>query len=159
LRTSLAGFDSAKVANQSQQRTVISNTGFSESSGAPAPAPAHPAIAKSVFGDAAIEEPAPHAARAAAVPGLSSPVDILSKPRTAYTAEARALGLEGEVLVEVVFEAGGTVRVVRLIKGLGHGLDENALVAARGIHFRPARQGGVAVDATAVVHIQFQLAD
>jgi protein TonB len=72
--------------------------------------------------------------------------------------EARALGIEGEVLVEVVFEAGESVRVVQLVKGLGHGLDENALAAAREIRFRPARRGGIATDATAVVHILFQLA-
>jgi TonB family protein len=89
---------------------------------------------------------------------LTTPVDILSKPRPAYTAEARALGVEGEVLVEVVFESGATVRVVRLVKGLGSGLDENALAAAREIRFRPARRAGIATDSTAIVHILFQLA-
>jgi TonB family protein len=68
------------------------------------------------------------------------------------------LAIEGEVLVEVVLEASGRVRVVRLVKGLGHGLDENAQAAAREIRFRPALKEGVPADSTAVVHILFQLA-
>ena len=60
------------------------------------------------------------------------PVVILEKPNPIYTDEARKLGLEGEVLVEVVFPAsGGPVQVVRVMKGLGHGLDEAAMRAAR----------------------------
>jgi TonB family protein len=68
------------------------------------------------------------------------------------------LGIEGEVLVEVVLEASGRVRVERLVKGLGHGLDENAQAAARAIRFRPALKEGVPTDSTAVIHILFQLA-
>jgi TonB family protein len=68
------------------------------------------------------------------------------------------LAIEGEVLVEVVLEASGTVRVVRLVKGLGHGLDESAQAAAREIRFRPALKEGIPADSTAVVHIVFQLA-
>jgi hypothetical protein len=41
---------------------------------------------------------------------------------------------------------------------LGHGLDENAIAAARAIQFRPAKRGDTAADSTAVVHIVFQLA-
>ena len=59
------------------------------------------------------------------------PVEILAKPNPQYTDEARKLGLEGEVLVQVVFPASGPVQVVRVIKGLGHGLDESAMHAGR----------------------------
>ena len=44
------------------------------------------------------------------------------------------------------------------VRGLGYGLDENAVAAAEAIHFRPAERAGVAADSTAVVHIVFQLA-
>ena len=88
-----------------------------------------------------------------------TPVEILSKPRPAYTAEARARNIEGEVLLEVQFSASGDVRVLRVVQGLGHGLDETALAAARGIRFRPATRDGAAVDSTAIVHIVFQLAN
>jgi TonB family protein len=88
----------------------------------------------------------------------TQPVEIVSKPDPAYTQEARALKLEGEVLIEVVFEASGQVRVLRVARGLGHGLDESAIRAAQQIRFKPARRDGQAVDFPATVHIVFQLA-
>ena len=47
---------------------------------------------------------------------------------------------------------------MRVVRGLGHGLDENAISAAQSIRFRPAQRGGAPVDTTAIVHIIFQLA-
>jgi TonB family protein len=85
-------------------------------------------------------------------------VEILFKPRPAYSEEARRLKIEGEVLVEVLFAASGEVKVVGVEKGLGHGLDEAAVQAAANIRFKPAKRGGVAVDSTAVARITFQLA-
>jgi TonB family protein len=84
--------------------------------------------------------------------------EVLSKPTPAYTAEARALKLEGEVLLEVVFSASGKIQVVRIVRGLGHGLDEAAIRAAEQIRFKPATRGGAPVDSTATLHIVFQLA-
>ena len=86
------------------------------------------------------------------------PVVILEKPNPVYSEEARRLGLEGEVLIQVVFPASGAVRIVRVSKGLGHGLDEAAIRAAQQIRFKPALQQGTAVDFPATVHIVFQLA-
>jgi TonB family protein len=87
------------------------------------------------------------------------PVVILAKPRPVYSAEAIKLNLEGEVLLEVVFPAsGGEVQVNRVIKGLGHGLDEAAMRAAQQIKFKPALSNGHPVDFPAVVHIVFQIA-
>ena len=87
-----------------------------------------------------------------------TPVEILEKPKPKYTDEARRLGVEGEVLVEALFPRSGTVRVLRVIHGLGHGLDENAVAAAQAIRFRPATRAGRPVDSTAVVHILFEIA-
>lgn len=89
----------------------------------------------------------------------SKPVEIVSKPRPAYTAEARQLHVEGEVLVEVTFAASGQLRVGRVVRGLGHGLDESALRAAQQIRFRPAQRDGTPYDSTALVHIVFELAE
>jgi TonB family protein len=87
------------------------------------------------------------------------PVVILAKPRPVYTAEALKLNLEGEVLLEVVFPAsGGEVQVNRVVKGLGHGLDEAAMRAAQQIKYKPALSNGHPVDFPAVVHIVFQTA-
>ena len=83
---------------------------------------------------------------------------ILSKPRPDYTEQARRLRLEGEVSLRVLFSASGEVKVLRILKGLGHGLDENAIRAAENITFKPAQQDGRAVDSTANVYITFQLA-
>jgi len=84
--------------------------------------------------------------------------EILFKPRPAYTDEARRLRIEGEVLLEVLFAASGEARVLRTLRGLGHGLDESAIAAAHEIRFRPARRGDAPVDSSAVVHIVFQVA-
>jgi len=87
-----------------------------------------------------------------------TPVEIISKPNPAYTDEARELKLEGEVLLEVLFGANGQLHVNRVVRGLGHGLDEAAIAAAGKIQFRPATRNGSPVDSTAIVHVMFQLA-
>jgi TonB family protein len=86
------------------------------------------------------------------------PVEIVSKPMPKYTDEARKLNLEGEVLLEVMFGANGELHVNRVVRGLGHGLDEAAVTAAAKIKFKPAQRNGAAVDSTAIVHVMFQLA-
>ncbi len=86
------------------------------------------------------------------------PVEIISKPKPVYTEQARELGLQGEVQVEVVFTATGAVKVIRVTRGLGHGLDEAAVRAAEQIRFRPAQRAGRAVDFKAIVNIIFRLA-
>jgi hypothetical protein len=50
------------------------------------------------------------------------------------------------------------VRVNRVVKGLGHGLDEAAIRAAEQIKFKPALSNGHPVDFPAVIHIVFQMA-
>jgi TonB family protein len=86
------------------------------------------------------------------------PVEIVFKPKPDYTEEARKMKIEGEVLVRVLFTAGGEVRVIEVVKGLGHGLDETALHAAQQIKFKAAQRDGQPIDSTATVHIVFQLA-
>jgi TonB family protein len=85
-------------------------------------------------------------------------VEITYKPQPVYTDEARGLKLEGEVLLEVMFNANGTLHINRVVRGLGHGLDEAAIAAANKMRFKPALRMGQPVDSTAVVHVMFQLA-
>ena len=120
------------------------------------PVAAHTEITTGHFGDASTAVGS--RSSKASGPAISSAAEILSKPRPSYTEEARHLRIEGEVLLEVLFAASGETRVLRTIRGLGHGLDENAISAARAIQFRPAKRGDAPVDSTAVVHIVFQLA-
>jgi TonB family protein len=84
--------------------------------------------------------------------------EITFKPNPVYTDEARRLKLEGEVLLEVMFGANGQLHVNRVVRGLGHGLDEAAIAAANKMRFKPALRNGQPVDSTAVVHVVFQLA-
>ena len=85
-------------------------------------------------------------------------VEIVFKPSPLYTNEARQAKLEGEVLLEVMFGADGHLNVNRVVRGLGHGLDEAAVAATNKMRFKPALRNGVPVDSTAIVHVVFQLA-
>lgn len=87
---------------------------------------------------------------------LSTQVEILYKPKPVYSDEARKLNVEGEVLLEVMFGANGDLHVNRVVRGLGHGLDEAAIAAANKIKFKPAQRNGSPVDSLSIVHVMFQ---
>lgn len=115
-------------------------------------------IRQGAFGDAEAAPPQAPAKPASPPIARMVPAEIISKPTPAYTEEARHLHVEGEVLLEVTFESTGTLRVLRVVRGLGHGLDESAIRAAEQIRFKPALRDGQPADSTAVLHIVFQLA-
>lgn len=83
---------------------------------------------------------------------------ILSHPTPEYTAEAKQLKIQGDVILRVTFGANGRVVVLGVVHGLGHGLDDEARRAAEQIHFRPPTRSGQAVDITTNITITFQLA-
>ena len=85
-------------------------------------------------------------------------IEVMSKPAVQYTAEARELKIQGDVVLSVTFLASGQVRVESVVRGLGHGLDEEARRVAQQIRFHPATHGGHAVDLTTKITISFQLA-
>jgi len=114
-------------------------------------------VATGGFGSEQVVHGGPKIAQLDAGPA-STPVEITFKPNPVYTDEARSLKLEGEVLLEVSFSANGTLHVNRVVRGLGHGLDEAAIAAANKIRFKPAMRNGQPMDSTAVVHVTFQLA-
>lgn len=118
----------------------------------------HGTVAAAGFMASADAPKAPARTSVMTVADNEKPVEILSKPRPDYTDEARKNRLEGEVLLRVRFAASGDARVVEVIRGLGYGLNENAIRAAEQIRFKPALRGGQPVDSTAIVHIVFQLA-
>src|SRR5437016_13031406 len=119
---------------------------------------AHGAVRQGGFGDADAAATAQARPKPAEQAPKVLPAEIISKPLPVYTEEARKLRVEGEVLLEVIFEASGQVRVLRVVRGLGHGLDEAAVRAAEQIRFKPALRDGQPADSTAVLHIIFQLA-
>ena len=85
-------------------------------------------------------------------------LEVLSKPAVQYTAEARQLKVQGDVVLRVTFTASGQVIINSVVRGLGHGLDEEARRVASQIRFRPATRNGQAVDLTTNITITFQLA-
>lgn len=88
----------------------------------------------------------------------TTPLVLLSKPRPGYTEEARKLKIQGDVTLQVNFKATGQVDVLRVVSGLGYGLDQLAQDAARRIQFKPATRDGHPVDEVTVIHVTFQLA-
>jgi TonB family protein len=114
-------------------------------------------VATGGFGAEQVVHGGPKIAQADSGPATTS-VEITYKPQPVYTDDARNLKLEGEVLLEVSFGANGMLHVNRVVRGLGHGLDEAAAAAANKMRFKPAMRMGQPVDSTAIVHVLFQLA-
>ncbi|WP_263383835.1 energy transducer TonB [Granulicella arctica] len=84
---------------------------------------------------------------------------VVFKPRPEYTAEARAMHLEGTVSVRLRVSSAGSVEVLGVSSGLGHGLDQAAESAVRGTRFQPALDAsGHPIDWEGVVNVAFQLA-
>jgi protein TonB len=79
----------------------------------------------------------------------------LSVPQPAYNANARAAGIEGKVRVRLTVDETGKVVDVAIISGLGYGLDEAALAAAREASFEPATACGKPIRATFTISMRF----
>jgi TonB family protein len=140
-------------------RGVVASAGFGGGVATADPHPARGTVRQAGFGDADVAAaPTVQSRSAAPVASKVVPAEILSKPLPIYTEEARARKVEGEVLLQVVFEASGKIHVLKVVRGLGYGLDDAAVHAAEQIHFKPALKDGQPSDSTALVHIIFQLA-
>jgi len=154
-----SGFGRSAAASTSlQQNRVVSESGFGDTASREQPRAAAPAQVKQAgFANAPATEKVRRVAETPAAPAVTA-VQVISKPTPVYTAQARELRIEGDVILEVDFSASGSLRIVRVIKGLGYGLDEAAVQAAEQIQFKPAISQGRAVDSRAHVHIVFRLA-
>ena len=89
--------------------------------------------------------------------GPTIAVNVLSKPRPGYTEEARKNQVQGTVRLKVTFGANGQITNVTPIAGLGYGLTEKAIEAARQIRFEPAKKGGVPYTVAKEVTYTFNL--
>ena len=140
-------------------RGTVASTGFGNGIATPPSSGGgkHGTVQSGAFADLTVEDSAPKK-KAAASDSPTTMVNILDKPRPQYTAEGRSLKLEGDVVLEMVFQANGTIQVNRVVSGLGHGLDEAAMRAAQQIKFKPAKRDGQPVDFPARVRIEFRLA-
>lgn len=86
-----------------------------------------------------------------------TPPSLQREVQPLYTEDARRRGIEGDVLLEVVVRSNGAVGDVRIVRGLGGGLDERAVAAVRQWLFAPARRHGTPVDVLVEVAVEFRL--
>ena len=74
-----------------------------------------------------------------------------------YTEEARQRSISGEVVMEIVVRRDGSVGDVRILRGLGGGLNDRAVQAVRQWRFAPATRLGSPVDVIVEVGVEFRL--
>jgi TonB family protein len=86
-----------------------------------------------------------------------TPVKIISKSRPGYTNDARNNGVKGVIRILALFDINGKVTQAFVVKSLGHGLDEQALRAARGIQFEPAKRNGVPYAVMKMIEYSFDI--
>jgi protein TonB len=82
---------------------------------------------------------------------------VLTSAQPDYPDAARAAAIEGRVRVEARIAADGSIGEVRVLEGLGHGLDEAAIAAVRRWTFSPATACGQPVAATFTARLTFRL--
>jgi periplasmic protein TonB len=84
--------------------------------------------------------------------------EVTFKPTPFYTEEARKARKEGIVVLQAVIRADGTVGDIRVIQGLGYGLDESAIQTIAGKwKFKAARLHGAPIDFRAQIEVTFRL--
>jgi TonB family protein len=74
-----------------------------------------------------------------------------------YTAEARAKKFNGNVQVYLWIDPNGNPSHVRVVRGVGMGLDEKAVEAVRQYKFKPAMQDGKPVKVDMYIDVNFSL--
>jgi len=86
-----------------------------------------------------------------------TPPSVLREVRPDYTEDGRRRNIEGDVVLEIVVRRDGAVGDVKLLQGLGAGLDQRAIEAVRQWRFSPAQRQGVPVDVIVEVAVEFKL--
>jgi len=127
--------------------------------------PGGAATNEGAFGNAKVGSAGIPAAVAVVTPMVAAPATPSSTqaevaiPKPAYTDEAKQLKIQGSVVLRVTFYANGQIQVLGVLRGLGHGLDEEAKRAVQqGRVIRPATVNGKPMDSTTNITITFQLA-
>ena len=92
-----------------------------------------------------------------AVARVTQPLRITYKQKAQYTDAARTNGVQGTVTLRVTFLASGGIGSITTVKGLPHGLTEQAIAAARSMRFEPEMVGGAARTTTRPVSFTFNI--
>ena len=156
-----ANFGGPRLGGDSRGRTrpkVAAASSFGAATVREAPGKVSGTVRPVVFEEIVVEQQPRERPPAKTEENLSSLVQIIEKLRPTYTAAAREQQIEGEVLLDVLFQASGTIQVLGVIQGLGYGLDTRAVEAVRKIRFKPAEREGKPINSRARVRITFQLA-
>jgi TonB family protein len=82
---------------------------------------------------------------------------VLYKEKARYTDEARKNGVQGIVVLSVIFAADGNITAIQVVRGLPDGLNERAIEAAKKIKFRPAIRDGRPVSVRGNLEYSFNL--
>jgi TonB family protein len=88
--------------------------------------------------------------------GISAP-QAISAPDPEYTEEARRAKTQGTCILWLIVDAAGKPRDVKVVRGLGYGLDAKALEAVRQWRFQPSLKDGKPVDVQISVEVAFHL--
>jgi TonB family protein len=79
-------------------------------------------------------------------------------PRPDYSEDAKKKKIQGDVWLEVLITLEGKVTDIKIIKSLGYGLDEMAVIAVKKWRFRPPTSpNGMPIRILATIQVQFQL--
>lgn len=70
--------------------------------------------------------------------GITTPICVVC-PYPVYTDEARHVKVQGTVTLRVLVGADGKAAQIRVVRGVGYGLEERAIETVRGWRFTPAR--------------------
>jgi TonB family protein len=89
--------------------------------------------------------------------GVTQNLKILAKPKPSYTDSARQNQVQGTVVLKVMFLANGSIGSISTVKGLPNGLTEQAIAAARGMRFEPAKIDGQGRDVSKTVEFTFSI--
>ena len=88
--------------------------------------------------------------------GVTAP-SLIDKVEPQYTEEARLAKYQGTVVVMVDIGSDGIPRNMKVIRGLGLGLDERAVQAISQWQFKPGTKDGQPVPVTATIEVNFRL--
>jgi protein TonB len=116
------------------------------------PVAARAAAPTAVKRTAAVHAPSSTADECDEPPAKPKPKNV---PQPAYTDRAREAGIEGKVRIELTVDETGRVVGVRVLSGLGYGLDEAAVAAAQSASFEPAIRCGKPSRATFTISMRF----
>jgi len=88
--------------------------------------------------------------------GISAP-QAISAPDPQYTEEARRTKTQGTCTLWLIVDASGNPRDIRVVRGLGSGLDAKAMEAVKQWRFDPALKDGKPVNVEISVEVEFRL--